>query len=88
MRFFHRHVDGHGAIRILTMDGRDGAFLVRCSARGHDYAISVLWRGNVHHLSVVNGGDFYEIVGLTEKFASLSDLIDYCRSHPEILSSN
>ena len=87
MLYFHRHLDGHGAIRVLTMDGRDGVFLVRCSARNHDYAISVLWRGTVFHLSIVNGGDFYEIVGLSEKFASISDLIDHCRTHPEVLSS-
>ena len=87
MRCFHGNVDGHAAALLLKMDGRDGVFLARSSATGalgKNYAISVLWQRLCYHLAIANGGDFYEIVGLSDKFASIADLVDHCIKHPDI----
>ena len=87
MRCFHGNVDGHAAALLLKMDGRDGVFLARSSASGalgKNYAISVLWQRLCYHLAIANGGDFYEIVGLSDKFASIADLVDHCIKHPDI----
>lgn len=91
MRYFHRSVTGPAAVDILKGDGRDGAFLTRPSSRGdvgHNYAISVLWRNDVFHVAVTNSGDFYEILGLAEKFASLTDLIEHCIATPDLFSGD
>ncbi|XP_020898511.1 tyrosine-protein phosphatase non-receptor type 11 [Exaiptasia diaphana] len=81
-RWFHSNVSGLEAERLLTERGHDGSYLVRPSKSNPlDFTLSVRRNGEVTHIKIQNSGDYYDLYG-GEKFATLSELVQYYTENP------
>uniref|UniRef100_A0A3P9J7G8 protein-tyrosine-phosphatase n=1 Tax=Oryzias latipes TaxID=8090 RepID=A0A3P9J7G8_ORYLA len=80
VRWFHRDITGLQAEEILKLRGIDGSFLARPSKKNvGDFSLSVRVGEQVTHIRIQNTGDYYDLYG-GEKFATLSELVDYYTS--------
>uniref|UniRef100_A0A3Q3A2L5 Tyrosine-protein phosphatase non-receptor type n=1 Tax=Kryptolebias marmoratus TaxID=37003 RepID=A0A3Q3A2L5_KRYMA len=83
--WFHRDITGREAEEILKNRGIDGSFLARPSKKNvGDFSLSVRVGELVTHIRIQNTGDFYDLYG-GEKFATLSELVDYYTAENGIL---
>ncbi|KAL9970307.1 hypothetical protein ACROYT_G022661 [Oculina patagonica] len=81
-RWFHTSISGYDAEKLLLERGFDGSYLVRPSkSNPGDFTLSVRRDGEVTHIKIQNTGDFYDLYG-GEKFATLSELIQYYTENP------
>ncbi|CAL8258116.1 unnamed protein product [Boreogadus saida] len=77
VRWFHRGVTGLEAEALLKSRGIHGSFLARPSKKNvGDFSLSVRVQDDVTHIRIQNTGDYYDLYG-GEKFATLSELVDY-----------
>ncbi|XP_010746103.1 tyrosine-protein phosphatase non-receptor type 6 [Larimichthys crocea] len=77
VRWFHRDITGLDAEEILKNRGVHGSFLARPSKKNvGDFSLSVRVGELVTHIRIQNTGDYYDLYG-GEKFATLSELVDY-----------
>ncbi|XP_029928891.1 tyrosine-protein phosphatase non-receptor type 6 isoform X1 [Myripristis murdjan] len=84
-RWFHRDISGVEAETILKSRGIHGSFLARPSKKNvGDFSLSVRVGDQVTHIRIQNNGDFYDLYG-GEKFATLSELVDYYTAENGIL---
>lgn len=85
-RWFHGHLSGKEAEKVLTEKGKNGSYLVRESqSKPGDYVLSVRVEDKVTHVMIC----FHDLeecydVGGGEKFKSLADLIDHYRKNPMV----
>ncbi|XP_075896926.1 tyrosine-protein phosphatase non-receptor type 6 isoform X2 [Nelusetta ayraudi] len=85
VRWFHREITGLEAEEILKVRGSHGSFLARPSKKNvGDFSLSVRVGDQVTHIRIQNTGDFYDLYG-GEKFATLSELVDYYTAENGIL---
>ncbi|KAL2084910.1 hypothetical protein ACEWY4_020428 [Coilia grayii] len=85
VRWFHRDLSGIDAETILKSRGVHGSFLARPSKKNQgDFSLSVRVGEVVTHIRIQNTGDFYDLYG-GEKFATLSELVDYYTADNGIL---
>ncbi|XP_072250141.1 tyrosine-protein phosphatase non-receptor type 6 isoform X1 [Leuresthes tenuis] len=83
--WFHRDVTGLQAEDILRERGIDGSFLARPSKKNvGDFSLSVRVGESVTHIRIQNTGDYYDLYG-GEKFATLSELVEYYTTESGIL---
>jgi len=76
-RWFHPSISGIDAEKLLMERGFDGSFLVRLSSSNPGaFTLSVRRGQEVTHIKIQNNGDFFDLFG-GEKFATLSELIQY-----------
>ncbi|XP_076087119.1 tyrosine-protein phosphatase non-receptor type 11-like isoform X6 [Mytilus galloprovincialis] len=85
-RWFHGHLSGKEAEKVLMEKGKNGSYLVRESqSKPGDYVLSVRTDDKATHVMIC----FHELeenydVGGGEKFKSLSDLIEHYRKNPMV----
>ncbi|KAM3873249.1 LOW QUALITY PROTEIN: tyrosine-protein phosphatase non-receptor type 6 [Diretmus argenteus] len=85
VRWFHRDITGLEAETVLKSRGMHGSFLARPSKKNvGDFSLSVRVGELVTHIRIQNTGDFYDLYG-GEKFATLSELVDYYTAENGIL---
>lgn len=85
VRWFHRDISGLQAEEMLKTRGTDGSFLARPSKKNvGDFSLSVRVGESVTHIRIQNTGDFYDLYG-GEKFATLSELVEYYQAEDGIL---
>lgn len=85
VRWFHRDISGIQAEELLKTKGIHGSFLARPSKKvAGDFSLSVRVGDQVTHIRIQNTGDFYDLYG-GEKFATLSELVEYYTSESDIL---
>uniref|UniRef100_A0A669DVV3 protein-tyrosine-phosphatase n=1 Tax=Oreochromis niloticus TaxID=8128 RepID=A0A669DVV3_ORENI len=83
--WFHRDITGLQAEEILKNRGIHGSFLARPSKKNvGDFSLSVRVGELVTHIRIQNTGDYYDLYG-GEKFATLSELVDYYTAENGIL---
>eukprot|EP01137_Pigoraptor_chileana_P004641 Opistho-2@46561 len=76
-KWFHPHLSGGDAEKLLKEVGFEGSFLVRPSnSKPGDFTLSVRRAHDCTHVKIQNSGDYYDLYG-GEKFASLSELVQY-----------
>eukprot|EP00053_Salpingoeca_punica_P007464 m.68116 g.68116 ORF g.68116 m.68116 type:complete len:529 (+) comp14162_c1_seq1:62-1648(+) len=76
-KWFHPHLTGPEAEKLLREQGVDGSFLVRPSkSNPGDFTLSVRRGDDVTHVKIQNSGDCYDLYG-GEMFATLSELVQY-----------
>uniref|UniRef100_A0A6Q2ZFD4 protein-tyrosine-phosphatase n=1 Tax=Esox lucius TaxID=8010 RepID=A0A6Q2ZFD4_ESOLU len=84
-KWFHRDISGLEAESLLKSRGINGSFLARPSRKNQgDFSLSVRVGEAVTHIRIQNTGDFYDLYG-GEKFATLSELVDYYTAENGIL---
>ncbi|XP_049888128.1 tyrosine-protein phosphatase corkscrew [Pectinophora gossypiella] len=80
-RWFHPSLNGVDAEKLLMESGRDGYFLARPSMSNKgDFTLSVRRGNEVTHIKIQNNGEFLDLYG-GEKFATLSELVQYYRDN-------
>lgn len=85
VRWFHRDITGIEAEELLKTKGIHGSFLARPSKKvAGDFSLSVRIGELVTHIRIQNTGDYYDLYG-GEKFATLSELVDYYTAENGIL---
>nr|XP_046255148.1 tyrosine-protein phosphatase non-receptor type 6 [Scatophagus argus]XP_046255149.1 tyrosine-protein phosphatase non-receptor type 6 [Scatophagus argus] len=85
VRWFHRDITGLQAEEILKTRGIAGSFLARPSKKNvGDFSLSVRVGDMVTHIRIQNTGDYYDLYG-GEKFATLSELVEYYTAENGIL---
>ncbi|KAL0985101.1 hypothetical protein UPYG_G00152910 [Umbra pygmaea] len=85
VRWFHRDISGLDAENLLKVRGIHGSFLARPSKKNQgDFSLSVRVGEAVTHIRIQNTGDYYDLYG-GEKFATLSELVDYYTAENGIL---
>lgn len=85
VRWFHRDITGMLAEELLKTKGIHGSFLARPSKKvAGDFSLSVRVGELVTHIRIQNTGDYYDLYG-GEKFATLSELVDYYTAENGIL---
>ncbi|KAM6967733.1 tyrosine-protein phosphatase non-receptor type 6 [Aplochiton taeniatus] len=85
VRWFHRDISGIDADKLLKSRGVHGSFLARPSQKNQgDFSLSVKVGEVVTHIRIQNTGDYYDLYG-GEKFATLSELVDYYTAENGIL---
>ncbi|XP_038140282.1 tyrosine-protein phosphatase non-receptor type 6 isoform X2 [Cyprinodon tularosa] len=85
VRWFHRDISGREAEDILKSRGIHGSFLARPSKKNvGDFSLSVRVSDSITHIRIQNTGDYYDLYG-GEKFATLSELVDYYTAENGIL---
>ncbi|KRX54198.1 Tyrosine-protein phosphatase non-receptor type 11 [Trichinella sp. T9] len=83
--WFHPGISGIEAEQLLIERGFDGSFLVRPSRSTHgDFTLSVRRGNKVTHIKIQNTGEYYALYG-GEKFASLSELVQFYMENKEQL---
>mmetsp|Transcript_24786 Transcript_24786/g.64549 ORF Transcript_24786/g.64549 Transcript_24786/m.64549 type:complete len:557 (-) Transcript_24786:67-1737(-) len=81
-KWYHPQVGGKDAEKLLMECGIDGAFLVRRSkSNPNDFTLSCRQGANVTHIKIQHTDEFYDLYG-GEKFATLSELVEYYRLNP------
>nr|XP_040021686.1 tyrosine-protein phosphatase non-receptor type 6 isoform X1 [Gasterosteus aculeatus aculeatus] len=84
-RWFHREITGLEAEERLKTRGIHGSFLARPSKKNvGDFSLSVRVGDLVTHIRIQNTGDYYDLYG-GEKFATLSELVEYYTAENGIL---
>ncbi|XP_077381997.1 tyrosine-protein phosphatase non-receptor type 6 isoform X2 [Festucalex cinctus] len=85
VRWFHRDITGLQAEDLLKTQGIAGSFLARPSKKNvGDFSLSVRVGEQVTHIRIQNTGDYYDLYG-GEKFATLSELVEYYTADNGIL---
>ncbi|KAI9515368.1 Tyrosine-protein phosphatase non-receptor type 6 [Dissostichus eleginoides] len=85
VRWFHRDITGLQAEEMLKIRGIHGSFLARPSKKiAGDFSLSVRVGDQVTHIRIQNTGDYYDLYG-GEKFATLSELVEYYTQENGIL---
>ncbi|XP_037640145.1 tyrosine-protein phosphatase non-receptor type 6 isoform X2 [Sebastes umbrosus] len=85
VRWFHRDISGLQAEEALKSRGIHGSFLARPSKKNvGDFSLSVRVGELVTHIRIQNTGDYYDLYG-GEKFATLSELVEYYTAENGIL---
>ncbi|KAF7670139.1 hypothetical protein LDENG_00050060 [Lucifuga dentata] len=85
VRWFHRDITGLEAEAMLKSRGVHGSFLARPSKKNiGDFSLSVRVGELVTHIRIQNTGDYYDLYG-GEKFATLSELVEYYTAENGIL---
>ncbi|XP_023651394.1 tyrosine-protein phosphatase non-receptor type 6 [Paramormyrops kingsleyae] len=85
VRWFHRNISGLEAETLLKARGVHGSFLARPSKKNQgDFSLSVRVDDTVTHIRIQNTGDYYDLYG-GEKFATLSELVDYYTTEHGVL---
>ncbi|KAI9565228.1 putative tyrosine-protein phosphatase non-receptor type 11 isoform X1 [Daphnia sinensis] len=83
-RWFHGHLSGKEAEKILLDKGKNGSFLVRESqSKPGDYVLSVRTEDKVTHVMIRYQEQKYDVGG-GEKFDSLSELIEHYKKNPMV----
>jgi len=86
-RWFHGHLSGKEAEKVLLEKGRYGSFLVRESqGQPGNYVICVRAEDRVTHVRIRTVGDKFDVNG-GELFDSLSDLIQHYKKNPMVETS-
>lgn len=86
-RWFHGHLSGKDAEKLILEKGKNGSFLVRESqSKPGDYVLSVRTDDKVTHVMIRCKDNKYDVGG-GEKFDSLTDLIEYYRQNPMVETS-
>eukprot|EP00042_Codosiga_hollandica_P055939 m.794023 g.794023 ORF g.794023 m.794023 type:complete len:597 (+) comp59236_c0_seq3:99-1889(+) len=76
-KWFHPHLSGVEAEKLLLESGFDGTYLVRPSkSNPGDFTLSVRRGDEITHIKIQNTGDYYDLYG-GEKFATLSELVQF-----------
>jgi len=86
-RWFHGHLTGREAEKVLLEKGKNGSFLVR-ESQGHpgNYVLSVRSEDKVTHVMIRCSRDKYDIGG-GDQFDSLTELIDHYKKNPMVEST-
>uniref|UniRef100_A0A7N6AKV0 protein-tyrosine-phosphatase n=1 Tax=Anabas testudineus TaxID=64144 RepID=A0A7N6AKV0_ANATE len=85
VKWFHRDITGLQAEEMLKSRGIHGSFLARPSKKNvGDFSLSVRLGEMVTHIRIQNTGDYYDLYG-GEKFATLSELVEYYTAENGIL---
>ncbi|CAC5419197.1 PTPN11 [Mytilus coruscus] len=85
-RWFHGHLSGKEAEKVLMEKGKNGSYLVRESqSKPGDYVLSVRTDDKATHVMICfhEAEENYDVGG-GEKFKSLSDLIEHYRKNPMV----
>ncbi|XP_044752844.1 tyrosine-protein phosphatase corkscrew-like isoform X2 [Coccinella septempunctata] len=83
--WFHGHLSGKEAERLLLERGKNGSFLVRESqSKLGDFVLSVRTDDKVTHVMIRCTPDNTYDVGGGEKFNSLADLIEHYKKNPMV----
>ncbi|XP_034255910.1 tyrosine-protein phosphatase non-receptor type 11 isoform X2 [Thrips palmi] len=86
-RWFHGHLSGKDAEKLILDKGKNGSFLVRESqSKPGDYVLSVRTDDKVTHVMIRCHERFYDVGG-GMKFDSLSELIEYYKKNPMVETS-
>ncbi|KAK5646042.1 hypothetical protein RI129_004506 [Pyrocoelia pectoralis] len=86
-RWFHGHLSGKEAERLILERGKNGSFLVRESqSKPGDFVLSVRTDDRVTHVMIRCQDNFYDVGG-GEKFKSLADLIEHYKKNPMVETS-
>ena len=84
-RWFHNALSGLAAEKLLIEKGEPGSFLIRQSLNSPgNFTLSVRRKDSFAHIRIQNTGDFLSFFG-GDKFATLPELVNYYREHPEQL---
>nr|CAD7446100.1 unnamed protein product [Timema bartmani] len=85
--WFHGHLSGKEAEKLILEKGKNGSFLVRESqSKPGDYVLSVRTDDRVTHVMIRCQDNFYDVGG-GEKFDSLSELIEHYKKNPMVETS-
>lgn len=84
-RWYHGHISGRDAERMLLEKGKSGSFLVREStSRPGDFVLSVRGSDNsVTHVMILYQDGKFDVGG-GEQFKSLSDLVEHYKMNPMV----
>ncbi|CAL1530188.1 unnamed protein product [Lymnaea stagnalis] len=86
-RWFHGHLTGREAERLLLEKGKNSSFLVRESqSKPGDFVISVRCEDRVTHVKIRCQGSKYDVGG-GELFDSLSELVEHYKKSPMVETS-
>ncbi|KAG7477567.1 hypothetical protein MATL_G00071040 [Megalops atlanticus] len=96
-RWYHGHLSGRDAEKMLTDKGKSGSFLVRESqSKPGDFVLSVLTNEEKHenvdrktkvtHVMIRNQEGKYDVGG-GEKFDTLADLVEHYKKNPMVEKS-
>ncbi|XP_054271842.1 tyrosine-protein phosphatase non-receptor type 11-like isoform X3 [Macrosteles quadrilineatus] len=86
-RWFHGHLSGKEAEKLILEKGKNGSFLVRESqSKPGDYVLSVRTDDKVTHVMIRCQDNKYDVGG-GEKFDSLSELIEHYKRNPMVETS-
>lgn len=86
-RWFHGHLSGKEAEKLILEKGKNGSFLVRESqSKPGDYVLSVRTDDKVTHVMIRCQDAKYDVGG-GEKFESLSELVDHYKKNPMVETS-
>lgn len=84
-RWFYNDLSGLAAEKLLIEKGEPGSFLIRHSHNSPgNFTLSVRRKDSFAHIRIQNTGDFLSFLG-GDKFATLSELVNYYREHPDQL---
>ncbi|XP_022903553.1 tyrosine-protein phosphatase non-receptor type 11-like isoform X3 [Onthophagus taurus] len=87
-KWFHGHLSGKDAEKLILDKGKNGSFLVRESqSKPGDFVLSVRTDDKVTHVIIRCTADQRYDVGGGQKFDSLSDLIEHYRKNPMVETS-
>ncbi|XP_065219883.1 tyrosine-protein phosphatase corkscrew-like isoform X2 [Planococcus citri] len=85
--WFHGHLSGKEAEKLILEKGKNGSFLVRESqSKPGDFVLSVRTDDRVTHVKIRSLDNKYDVGG-GEKFDSLTELIEYYRQNPMVETS-
>ncbi|OCT69782.1 tyrosine-protein phosphatase non-receptor type 6 [Xenopus laevis] len=77
VRWFHQNISALDAEALLKSRGAHGSFLVRPSRKRHEeFSLFVRVKGSVTQIRIQNSSAYYNLNG-GDKFASLSELVDF-----------
>lgn len=86
-RWFHGHLSGKEAEKLILDKGKNGSFLVRESqSKPGDYVLSVRTDDKVTHVMIRCQDNRYDVGG-GEKFDSLTELIEHYKRNPMVETS-
>ncbi|KAB7496168.1 Tyrosine-protein phosphatase non-receptor type 11 [Armadillidium nasatum] len=86
-RWFHGHLSGREAEKLILEKGKNGSFLVRESqSKPGGYVLSVRTDDKVTHVMIRCENNKYDVGG-GRKFDSLSELVEYYRQNPMVEQS-
>ncbi|XP_047101031.1 tyrosine-protein phosphatase non-receptor type 11-like [Schistocerca piceifrons] len=86
-RWFHGHLSGKEAEKLILEKGKNGSFLVRESqSKPGDYVLSVRTDDRVTHVMIRCQDDTYDVGG-GDRFETLSDLIEHYKRNPMVETS-
>ncbi|PSN51601.1 Tyrosine-protein phosphatase non-receptor type 11 [Blattella germanica] len=86
-KWFHGHLSGKEAEKLILEKGKNGSFLVRESqSKPGDYVLSVRTDDRVTHVMIRCQDNCYDVGG-GERFDSLSELIEHYKRNPMVETS-